>query len=268
MILSRLFLWFLIYSFGGWLFETVHGVIVTGKWENRGFLYGPLVPIYGVGAVAITVLNGLLISHGLNLRAWQIFLISFVGSIFLEYGTSWILEKRFHAVWWDYSNMPFNVHGRICLPASTLFGIAGVLVIKFSAPFLERITTYIPMILVEGIALLMMALISMDTTLTVSALTGFEKMIAEAESDLNHYMENRVEFLHEKTSGVAQKVLEERDLIFTEHMERVAEQLDRYKVGAIGRIRGFRVDPKKYTEHTIALKHKAFEIMSKKFPRW
>ena len=66
---------------------------------------------------------------------WQIFLVAFLGSIVLEYGTSWALEKLFHAYWWDYSSMPLNINGRVCFPYSVGFGVAGLIVVYFIAPF-------------------------------------------------------------------------------------------------------------------------------------
>ena len=81
MWISRYFVYFVIFSFFGWIYESIYCTIKSKRWENRGFLYGPLCPIYGAGGVGIT-------------------------AIVLEYGTSWTLEKLFHAYWWDYSEMP------------------------------------------------------------------------------------------------------------------------------------------------------------------
>lgn len=105
------------------------------KWENRGFLYGPLCPIYGAGGVAITAIADFISAHtDATFTWWQIFLVAFLGSIVLEYGTSWALEKLFHAYWWDYSSMPLNINGRVCFPYSVGFGVAGLIVVYFIAP--------------------------------------------------------------------------------------------------------------------------------------
>ena len=119
MWVSRFFVWFVIYGCMGWIYETVYCIIKSGKWENRGFLYGPMCPIYGVGALGISVVYEYLRSEGGGQPPWwQVFVIAFLGSMVLEYSTSWLLEKLFHAYWWDYRDSPLNINGRICLPAS------------------------------------------------------------------------------------------------------------------------------------------------------
>lgn len=125
----------------GWIYESIYCTIRAKKWENRGFLYGPLCPIYGAGGVAITAIADFISVHtDATFTWWQIFLVAFFGSIVLEYGTSWALEKLFHAYWWDYSSMPLNINGRVCFPYSVGFGVAGLIVVYFIAPFTKLIT--------------------------------------------------------------------------------------------------------------------------------
>lgn len=111
MIVLEYFIWFM-----GWVYESLAMTIWTGKWENRGFLFGPLIPIYGFGDITLTIV--LSIYHLSNL---QVFILSVLGSVILEISTSILLEKLFHAYWWDYSGVPLNFQGRICLPASLGF---------------------------------------------------------------------------------------------------------------------------------------------------
>jgi uncharacterized membrane protein len=118
--------------------------------------------------------------------------MSFFGSIILEYVTSWALEKLFHAYWWDYSNMPLNIHGRVCFPCSVGFGCAGLLVVYIIAPFTQRMTSSITPIVMEGLSLLFMAMIAADATLTVSALTDFERNVAAFDTALNQHMEQTI----------------------------------------------------------------------------
>lgn len=128
--ISTWFLVFLAYAVMGWVME----VIVTGiehrKATNRGFLIGPVCPIYGFGALAMT----LLLTHVDNVI--EIFLVAVGASAVLEYLTSYIMEKLFHVRWWDYSNKPLNIHGRICAENLLGFGVLGVLVIKIINPLL------------------------------------------------------------------------------------------------------------------------------------
>ena len=127
MWLSRYFLWFLGFGLLGWIYETSYVTIKEKKWSNRGFLFGPVLPIYGVGAALICAVVEFVLKDGYTW--WQIFLISYLGSVVLEYSTHWTLEKLFHAYWWDYRDMPLNINGRVCVPASIAFGLAGLLVV-------------------------------------------------------------------------------------------------------------------------------------------
>ena len=124
----------IIYSFLGWIVECTYCVLGTGVWINRGFLYGPFIPIYGFGAV--------LVLGAINYLPNNIFII-FLGSIIitsiLEYLTSYLMELFFHTRWWDYSELPFNLNGRICLLNSLLFGVAFVVVYYLINPQIMKL---------------------------------------------------------------------------------------------------------------------------------
>lgn len=120
-----LFLLFITYSFFGWLMEMIVTVIEDHEIVNRGFLIGPYCPIYGVCSISM-----ILLLHKITNP-----IILFIASVLIcsigEYLTSYILEKLFKARWWDYSNMKFNLNGRICLRNCLYFGVLGFLMIKF-----------------------------------------------------------------------------------------------------------------------------------------
>ena len=143
--LEYLFLWFLLYAFIGWVYESVLVSVSERRWVNRGFLNGPLCPIYGCGAVLAIVLL-----HDFT-NPIEIFLISSFGASILEYITSWGMEKLFHARWWDYSHYRFNIQGRICLLGAIVFGFGGVLIIDVVQPQVERLTAMIPLLAVHMI---------------------------------------------------------------------------------------------------------------------
>lgn len=164
MHISTLFIWFILYSIIGWIYETVFCSIKKLKWDNRGMLIGPYCPIYGVGAV----LDVLLCSGLPNARA--VFLACMLGSAILEYVTSYATERLFHAVWWDYSRIPFNLNGRICLSCSVGFGFAGWIVLYGLHPYISRLTAPLPLDLQELAALLLMAVFAADCTLTADSL--------------------------------------------------------------------------------------------------
>ncbi|MBE5915994.1 MAG: hypothetical protein E7273_04045 [Pseudobutyrivibrio ruminis] len=193
-MLSKYFVLFIIYSFLGWIYETCYCTIREKSWQNRGFLYGPCIPLYGVGAtLAQIIFIDLPFDTLQNASYFSIFLGCSIGSFFLEYSTSYILEKKFHARWWDYSDMPLNINGRVCLIFTACFGIAGIIVTQFIIPPIVNSISYIPQNLIELIALVFMFLFGMDMALTVSALTTFAKDFERINEQINNQMAERIE---------------------------------------------------------------------------
>ena len=135
------FLLFILYSFLGWLMEVICKLFELKKFVNRGFLIGPICPIYGYGVLGILLLIGNDKSDFLS-----IFLKSILICSVLEYLTSYVMEKLFHARWWDYSKRKFNINGRICLETMIPFGILGTIVVYFINPlFLKLINVFSPL---------------------------------------------------------------------------------------------------------------------------
>ena len=131
--------------------------------------------------------------------------MAFFGSIVLEYGTSWALEKLFHAYWWDYSSMPLNINGRVCFPYSVGFGVAGLIVVYFIAPFTKLITGWMSPIWYEFFSLLLMGLLAVDTAITVSALTDFSRTIVNLQNNFNTYMDEVVEEVKERKKAADER---------------------------------------------------------------
>ena len=129
--LATYFMLFIIYAVAGWICEVTLQLIQKHKLAGRGFLIGPYCPIYGCGAILITLCLTPFNEHPIGL-----FILAMVLCGSLEYATSFIMEKAFNARWWDYSNMRFNINGRICLETLVPFGIAGLLIIYVFNPFL------------------------------------------------------------------------------------------------------------------------------------
>ena len=206
MWLSKMVLEFIVFSLLGWIYETIYTIFKTKKWEKRGFLFGPICPIYGVGAVAAIWVARSFQEFHVDYNWWQIFLIAFVGSAILEYGTSWALERLFHAYWWDYSDMPLNINGRICLPASLLFGVIGNLIVFFVVPLLDRYESLIPGILAELLSLVVIAIVAADLTLTAVILTDFANVISNMEQNINQRMEVAVENMNGPHFSAIQRV--------------------------------------------------------------
>lgn len=208
MWISKMVCLFMIYSFMGWAYETAYCTIKNGKWENRGFLYGPVCPIYGTGALAVSLLIRFTGQSEVILNGWQLFALCVIGSAGLEYVTSWTLERLFHAVWWDYSRLPFNIQGRISLFTSLGFGFGGLLVVDKISPFTEDAVRHIPTAAVELLALLLVFLFAVDITLTVTILLHFDQMVRNVEESFNQNMDHLVDSAISKANHMKQSVIE------------------------------------------------------------
>lgn len=132
--LITFFLLFIIYSFLGWLMEVSITLVHDKKFVNRGFLIGPICPIYGYGVIGILFLIG-----NNNNDFLAVFLKSILICSVLEYFTSYFMEKVFKARWWDYSNKKFNINGRICLETMIPFGVLGTLCFYIINPLILKI---------------------------------------------------------------------------------------------------------------------------------
>ena len=189
MIISRYLIYFIIFSLIGWIWESIYCTIINKEWRNRGFLFGPICPIYGFGCIFGVGLTELSAYLGFtDYSWWYVVIVFFVLGTALEYFTSWLLEKLFHAYWWDYSDMPLNIKGRICLPASLFFGFGGLLIVYVVAPACFHLANLIPPLIMELIALIFMAVLAADTTLTLCALSDFLYKAHSVEDDFNEHM--------------------------------------------------------------------------------
>ena len=133
--------YFLIYSFGGWVVEVIFHAVALGKVVNRGFLNGPVCPVYGFGVLSVFSMINTLQSSGYQMSEGMIFLFGVILATVVELIAGWMLDVCFHARWWDYSDKPFNFHGYICLEFSLIWGLAIVLVVKVFQKYVENNTS-------------------------------------------------------------------------------------------------------------------------------
>lgn len=196
------------FSVLGWIWESIYCTIDARKWQNRGFLYGPLCPIYGFGSILGLVFYDL-ISKGIikDLSSWKIFIMGFLVSMVLEYPTSYVLEKLFHARWWDYSNVPLNLNGRTSVITSVGFGVGSIIIMEYLIPLFEQIYVKIPNNIAIALAVVLLAIHSSDFTLTVSGLTNFQKNIAEMEDVFQNRMTLTVDKIFERHSKLYGRTL-------------------------------------------------------------
>lgn len=133
-----IFIYFIIYSFLGWIGEVSYCYLIDRKLTNRGFFYSPIVPLYGFGAIFVYFLLS-----GFKSNIFLFFILAMIVTSVLEYVTAVMMESLFNIKWWDYSNNKFNIKGRVCLLNSTLFGIGSIIFMYIIHPF---ITKYVDLI--------------------------------------------------------------------------------------------------------------------------
>lgn len=131
--LQNIILYFFIYSFIGWCLETIYAFLVLGHFVNRGFLIGPICPIYGFGAVLL-----LMATKKLYKKPLLKFLIATIAFTLFEYMVSFILEMLFGLRWWDYSNDFLNIHGRVSLMYTIFWGLIGLILLEKLHPLVEN----------------------------------------------------------------------------------------------------------------------------------
>lgn len=156
-ILTYGFLIFFICSFIGYFMEVIWCYIGSKKIVNRGFLCGPVIPIYGFGAVLI-----LFCLFRYYDDPVVVFVFGMIITSALEYFTSFILEKIFHNRWWDYSTKKYNINGRICLKNSFLFGVLALVIIYLVTPLLSLLFSLFSFKVWQTIAIVLFIIFVLD----------------------------------------------------------------------------------------------------------
>jgi uncharacterized membrane protein len=172
---------FFIFGFAGWCMEVILKYRQYHRFINRGFLTGPILPIYGFGVILITLVVGRLTSVESGIMTT--FAISLVICGLVEYLTSFVLEKIFHARWWDYSQKPMNLHGRVWIGNLVLFGLAGVAIIHIVNPVLFPALDRIPLNTRKVTAVVLLAIFAADLVISCFVLKLVKVGIDSSEAD-------------------------------------------------------------------------------------
>ena len=196
----RVFLLFLCYSFLGWACETVYCSIGKRKFVNRGFLNGPLCPVYGFGALAV-----LYFLRPVSDNIPLLFVSGMVLTSVIEYITGYLLEKLFATKWWDYSSRRFNIHGRVCLRNSLMFGALSVVAVRMIDPVIRGGIYALPATVCAVLSGVFGAMMAADLVVTVrtildinSALKQLQQMVEQARLDTQEYLRQNQEELQQK----------------------------------------------------------------------
>ena len=191
----KYFLYFIIYSFIGWLMEVVLKSKDEHKFVNRGFLIGPICPIYGFGVLLIILLVG---NSKSDLLA--VFLKSILVCSVLEYFTSYFMEKLFHARWWDYSKNKYNINGRICLEPMLPFGILSTIVIYVVHPLVIKFVSLFSNPLLIILTILFGILFIVDNIVSFNVMFNIKKEFHKIKKDNTDYIKGKVsKWLEENT---------------------------------------------------------------------
>lgn len=202
-------LWlFLIYSFFGWCVEVAYCGLGEGHFVNRGFLNGPLCPIYGVGAVAVilclTPIKNVIL----------LFLCSMVITSVLELITGFALEKIYHTRWWDYSDLPFNIGGYICLKYSIYWGLVCIALMKGIHPVVYGFIKLIPKVIGLILLIFLLAVFAADivvTIVTINKLSKRVKLMDELAAKIHSISDEVGEHIYDGVTAAVKKGEEIRD---------------------------------------------------------
>lgn len=186
--------YFIIYSFIGWCVEVIYHAVKVGKVINRGFLCGPVCPVYGFGILAVFAMTKSVLPSLANMSESRltegdrlsevliVFLCCMILATAVELAAGWILDMAFHARWWDYSKEPFNLNGYICLRFSMIWGAAGVFVVRIIQPVMENASAYqLPEKYGWPLLAAAYAVYLFDFIVTVMIVAGMNKQLEELD---------------------------------------------------------------------------------------
>lgn len=215
MIFLRYVLCFFIYAFLGYLCEVVYCSICQKKLVNRGYLYMPICPIYGYGAVLI-----LLVMEPLFQYWYLVLILGILLTSTLEYLTSYLMEIIFHMRWWDYSKRKFNINGRVCLRNSILFGALVMLVVYGIQPFLLKWIDRMPQAAIIIVDSLLLTAMVVDTIFSTIKNINISKLIVK----LQDFKDAASDKLVQIKEGATDKLLELKE----EASNRIAETKENF----------------------------------------
>ena len=232
-------LYFFIYGFVGWCTEVAYATVKQKKFVNRGFLNGPICPVYGVGIGMVVMLlepmNGTIVS---------LYVVSTALVTTIEGVTGYLMDKLFHHKWWDYSNQPLNIGGYVCLLFSLAWGVACVLIVRVIHPFVYQMVVMIPVTVgivfaaVFGVGLLADMYVTTAEILKLNKkLETMEKISAELRElsdmigvNIHESVMETMEFSEEtkkQLDSAVSELREKLDTVAEKHKDHLEERIDR-----------------------------------------
>lgn len=220
-------MFFYIYCFIGWIFESTYVSIKEKHFVNRGFLTLPMLPIYGSGALAI-----LLVTVPVRDNYFLVYILGVISSTVLELVTGMVMESLFKVKYWDYSNQKFNYKGYICLSSSIAWGFLSILLTDFIHRPIEKLVLYMPKVIFYVILIVISVLFIADLVCSFKAAWDLRKILERAEA-----LKTKVTEAAEK---LATKAAEAKDSLedkaedfledFQKSLDEAKDKLERFKV--------------------------------------
>ncbi len=196
----ELLTYFFIYSFLGWCIESVYKSICEKRVINSGFLYGPICPIYGYGAIIMYIFL-----DDVSSKPFITFCLGFVVLSIWEYLVGVFLEKVFHRTYWDYSKNKFNLQGRVCLLNSVFWGILGVLFIDLIHPFVTGILSTVNSEIIIYCDIAVATLFLIDTIVSINSNYSIATKLKRVD-ELNASIKEKLDEIKQKGKGVEQSL--------------------------------------------------------------
>ena len=224
--IQQIILLFFLYAFLGWCCEVAFAACKNGRFVNRGFLNGPLCPIYGFGVMGVV-----LALAPLRGSFWPLYLGSVILTSAIELVTGWAMEKLFHARWWDYSNMPLNIMGYVCVPFSLVWGFACIAIVKWVHPPFQHAAAALPNALCIALDAVFLAMIAVDLCTTVSAVRKLSDRLVKLTEAANeiHAISDEIGQHITETALSAQKKVEEHSEAVQGRRAKAEEKLSERK---------------------------------------
>lgn len=175
---------FFIYCFCGWVWESCYVSVCKRHWVNRGFLQGPILPIYGSGAILILFVTLPVKEH----LGW-VWLLGMIAATILEYVTGAVMERLFKVRYWDYSKHKVQLHGYICLSSSIAWGFFSILLVRYIHPPVGRVLNMVPDWVVDPLALVLAVIFTVDVVQSTQAALDFKEVLGrltEENEELRH----------------------------------------------------------------------------------
>ena len=201
-MILNLLTYFIVYSFIGWIMESIYRSVCEKKIINTGFLYGPFCPIYGIGAIIMFLF--------LNSFKDNIFLLFILGFLILslwEYTVGWILEIIFHTKYWDYSENKYNIHGRVCLLNSIFWGLLGIAFTKIIHPLITEAINRLPQDILYIATIILGGYMLIDAIVTMVKVKNIDIRISKI-TEINETIKIKLIELKELTQDATSTTIE------------------------------------------------------------